>query len=213
MVVVELRRVLGELGGFFGWGDRWASVRLWIGEEDHLLHQAAIGLEVGALNQRAQTVPGGKWEVIERHTAIRANAELPAATFTISLPADAVPARTLAVPEVPRSMELVGKPAPAFALKNLAGEQARLADFAGKVLIVDLYSPLGSESRIAIPYFIELQAQYGGQGFSVLGLATDPYAQVQEVRRFAEDQMINYSGTHNRPEGVRGVRPAHPPAH
>ncbi|MCC7263094.1 MAG: redoxin domain-containing protein [Candidatus Latescibacteria bacterium] len=196
MVVVELRQILGEMGSFLGRADQLASVRLWIGAQDHLLHQVAYEVDMGTLIPNLpeaiqNPMVGMKRGFVERHRAIQVNPVLPAETFIFTPPAEARPVERFGLMMAPpRSKELVGQPAPAFALKNLEGQETRLADFAGQVLIVDFWATWCGPCKLEWPSFIALQSQYEGKGFSVIGLSTDE--QAQTVRTFAEKNQINY---------------------
>jgi peroxiredoxin len=86
--------------------------------------------------------------------------------------------------------EFIGKPAPAFVLRNLEGQEVRLADFKGKVLIVDFWATWCGPCRAEIPHFIALQTQHDPKGFSMIGISTDNTPEV--VKRFVIEQKINY---------------------
>lgn len=195
VVVVELRQARKAVEGYKGPYDGVVSVRLWIGAQDHLLRQRVCEIDLAAEArswpaeiQRSMVVR--KRVYAERHRAIRVDAEVPAETFTFTPPTDAVLVDDLGSLAVLWGDRFTGKPAPAFALKNLEGQETKLADFAGKVLIVDFLGTLYLPCKIEAPVFIALQSQYEEQGFSVIGLATDE--QVQTVRAFAEKNLINY---------------------
>ncbi len=196
VVVVELQQTLGEMGSFLGRADQLAAVRLWIGAQDHLLHQVAYEVDMGtAIPQLPEAIQspmaGMKRGFVERHRAIQVNRALPAETFTFTPPVETRPVEGFGLMMAPpRVKELVGQPAPAFALKNLEGQETKLSDFAGQVRIVDFWATWCGPCKVELPTFISLQSLYGEKGFSVIGLSTDE--QAQTVRAFAEENQINF---------------------
>lgn len=85
---------------------------------------------------------------------------------------------------------LIGKPAPAFALKDIAGKPLRLADYRGKVLLIDFWATWCVPCRVEIPHFIELQKKYASRGFSVIGISMDDDA--KPVVPFVKKYGMNY---------------------
>jgi thiol-disulfide isomerase/thioredoxin len=60
-----------------------------------------------------------------------------------------------------------------FTLKDLDNAPVRLADFKGKVLILDFWATWCSPCKVEIPWFMDLQKKYAARGFSVVGISTD----------------------------------------
>lgn len=85
---------------------------------------------------------------------------------------------------------LIGKPAPAFALKDLAGKSLKLADFKGKVVLIDFWATWCVPCRVEIPHFVELQKKYASKGFSVIGISMDDTP--EPVPAFAKKYGMNY---------------------
>jgi peroxiredoxin len=86
---------------------------------------------------------------------------------------------------------LVGKLAPDFALTDLSGKTVRLADFRGKVVLLDLWATWCSPCREEIPDFVELQTRYAERGFTLVGIALDEEG-AKVVKPFAQQVGINY---------------------
>ncbi len=86
---------------------------------------------------------------------------------------------------------LVGRTAPAFALTDLSGKTVRLADFKGKIILLDFWATWCVPCREETPQFIELQRQYAEKGFTLLGIALDEEGAVV-VKPFAQQLGINY---------------------
>jgi thiol-disulfide isomerase/thioredoxin len=64
-------------------------------------------------------------------------------------------------------------PAPAFSLKDLSGKTVSLADYKGKVVLVDFWATFCGPCIKAMPKFQKLHDELGPKGFAVLGIATD----------------------------------------
>lgn len=65
------------------------------------------------------------------------------------------------------------KPAPAFSLKDLSGKTVSLADYKGKVVLIDFWATFCGPCIKAMPRFQKLHDELGPKGFAVLGIATD----------------------------------------
>ncbi len=86
------------------------------------------------------------------------------------------------------SGEIAGS-APAFTLTDLSGKPVSLADFRGKVVILDFWATWCPPCKKEIPDFVELQKQYGSKGLQVVGIALD---QPDKVMAFTQQNGINY---------------------
>ncbi len=84
-----------------------------------------------------------------------------------------------------------GEAAPDFALTNLAGKTVRLSDFKGKIVLLDFWATWCAPCREEIPDFIQLQKQYSGRGFTVLGIALDEDG-AAVVKPLAQKLGVNY---------------------
>jgi thiol-disulfide isomerase/thioredoxin len=82
-----------------------------------------------------------------------------------------------------------------FDLMDLDDKPLKLADFKGKVVIVDIWGTWCPPCRAELPSFIKLQKTYGPQGFQMIGLnyengKDDETAKM--VREFIAAHGINY---------------------
>lgn len=64
-------------------------------------------------------------------------------------------------------------PAPDFSLRDLQGRTLTLADFRGKVLVLNFWATWCPPCRAEIPAFIEAVKNLGGEGLAVIGLSLD----------------------------------------
>ncbi|MBO0798844.1 MAG: TlpA family protein disulfide reductase [Blastocatellia bacterium] len=77
--------------------------------------------------------------------------------------------------------------------KMVDGESKKLADYGGKVLVVDLWATWCNPCRQEIPHLIEMANLYRDKGVEVIGLTTeDPESDVQLVKDFSQQYKINY---------------------
>ena len=65
------------------------------------------------------------------------------------------------------------QPEPDLTLKDLDGKDVSLAQYKGKVVLVNFWATWCEPCRFEIPWLIEMQQKYGAQGFVVLGVAMD----------------------------------------
>jgi thiol-disulfide isomerase/thioredoxin len=82
-----------------------------------------------------------------------------------------------------------------FALTSVDGKDLKLADYRGKVLIVDIWGTWCPPCRAEIPSFIKLQETYGEQGFQIIGLnyeGSNGEEAAETVRSFIADNGMNY---------------------
>src|SRR6202048_3441856 len=94
--------------------------------------------------------------------------------------------RRLSTPRITRSTV-----APDFSLESLEGKTVRLSDFRGKAVLLNFWATWCQPCKIEMPWFVELQKQYGGQGLQVLGIAMDD-ASPADIAKFAKDLGVNY---------------------
>jgi thiol-disulfide isomerase/thioredoxin len=63
--------------------------------------------------------------------------------------------------------------APTFSLTDFSGKSLSLANYSGKVVLVNFWATWCPPCRTEIPELIELQDDYGRQGFQVIGIAVN----------------------------------------
>ncbi len=95
----------------------------------------------------------------------------PAPLFALALTALAGAQIPVMPPPAPGPQ--IGQRAPAFTLAGLRGGHVALARFRGKVVLLDFWATWCEPCRQEIPKLIALQREFGGRGFTVLGVALD----------------------------------------
>lgn len=68
---------------------------------------------------------------------------------------------------------VVGKPFPDFKGKNLAGKAFSLADFKGKVVLIDFWATSCGPCVAELPHVKETYSKYNSKGFDVIGVSLD----------------------------------------
>lgn len=87
--------------------------------------------------------------------------------------------------------EADAKPAPlSFTLKDMDGQDVDLEQYRGKIILLNFWATWCGPCKIEIPGFIELQDQYGPDGFVVLGLSVDDTP--DKIREFSTEFNVNY---------------------
>jgi thiol-disulfide isomerase/thioredoxin len=81
--------------------------------------------------------------------------------------------------------------APDFSLQSLDGKTVRLSDFRGKPVVLNFWATWCGPCKIEMPWFVDLQKEYGPAGLQFLGVAMDD-ANTKDIAEFAESMKVNY---------------------
>jgi thiol-disulfide isomerase/thioredoxin len=87
--------------------------------------------------------------------------------------------------------QLIGSMAPDFELPSLDGKNLKLSDLRGKAVLLNFWATYCGPCKIEMPWFVELQKEYGPQGFQIVGVAMDD-ASTEDIAKFAKDMGVNY---------------------
>ncbi|MBI5246396.1 MAG: TlpA family protein disulfide reductase [Elusimicrobia bacterium] len=79
---------------------------------------------------------------------------------------------------------------PPLSGKTLDGKTVSLADYKGKVVLVDFWATWCDPCKDEIPELIKLQKELGPKGFTIIGVSMDE--DVKDVAPFAKAAKINY---------------------
>jgi peroxiredoxin len=83
------------------------------------------------------------------------------------------------------------KPAPEFSLKDANGQTVRLADYRGKVVLLDFWATWCGPCKIEIPWFMEFEKEFKNQGFAVLGVSMDEDGW-SAIKPYVQNMKMNY---------------------
>jgi thiol-disulfide isomerase/thioredoxin len=81
--------------------------------------------------------------------------------------------------------------APDFSLESLDGKTMRLSDLRGKAVLLNFWATWCGPCKIEMPWFVDLQNQYGSQGLQIVGVAMDDGSK-EDIAKFAKDMGVNY---------------------
>lgn len=76
-------------------------------------------------------------------------------------------------------------------LPTTTGDSLSMADFEGQVILLNFWATWCGPCRYEIPDLIELQDEFGTEGFTVIGISLDEDDPVN-VTQFAEAMEVNY---------------------
>jgi thiol-disulfide isomerase/thioredoxin len=99
-------------------------------------------------------------------------------------------------PKAPRVLDAAACPADAkpanlnFTLKDTAGKEVKLADYKGKVLLLDFWATWCGPCKIEIPGFNELYKKYKSDGLEVVGVVL--LDKFENAKPYAEKMSMTY---------------------
>ena len=109
-------------------------------------------------------------------------------TVTSGRPGEGNPAPAVPAAPLPLSAEVLGTE-----IASLDGRTFRLEDYAGKVVVLDLWATWCGPCRLEIPHLIEIGNEFRARGVEVIGLTTEnQQTDEAKVRAFAQEFSINY---------------------
>ena len=78
-----------------------------------------------------------------------------------------------------------------FTLESLDGKNTRLSDFRGKAVLLNFWATWCGPCKIEMPWFVELQNEYGSQGLQIVGVAMDDSGK-DDIAKFVKEMGVNY---------------------
>ena len=78
-------------------------------------------------------------------------------------------------------------------LKAVSGAPIKLSNYAGKVLVVNLWATWCGPCRLEIPELVKLHKEFRSEGLEIVGLSTEePEHSAEKVRNFVQDFEVSY---------------------
>ena len=96
------------------------------------------------------------------------------------------------------SCDATGKATFDFVLKDEHNQPVKLADYKGKVVIVNFWATWCGPCKMEIPDFVKLYAQYRDKGLVIVGISVDDSA--DQLQAFMREFHMNYPVVQMRPE-------------
>ncbi len=87
----------------------------------------------------------------------------------------------------------LNKKAPPFTLKDMSGADVSLADFEGKIVVVDFWASWCHACKMAAPVLEKLYQKYQHKDFMMLGISVDSgFAAEENVKKFIKEYHQTY---------------------
>jgi len=97
--------------------------------------------------------------------------------------------KTTTTPVAKKPLSMIGQKRADFSLPDLQDTQHSIKEWDNKVILLNFWATWCPPCRKEIPAFIELQEQFGKQGFQVIGVAIDEKDAVED---YADGMGVNY---------------------
>jgi peroxiredoxin len=79
-----------------------------------------------------------------------------------------------------------------FTVKDMDGRSVKLADYKGKVILLNFWATWCGPCKLEIPEFVQLYSEYKDKGFVILGMLTEDSPTHDELRAFVSEHKMNY---------------------
>jgi peroxiredoxin len=96
----------------------------------------------------------------------------------------------LSVASIAAPPTLLGKAAPDFVLKSMNGENLRMSEFRGQVVLLNFWARWAGDSRQEMPALDRINTTYSRAGLVVLGVSVDD--DLSRAREFADAMKVSY---------------------
>jgi len=162
-----------------------STIRFDIGKTDSLLRRVTI-------TQPGSDAASGN-TLAESYSNIQTDQVLSASTFTFTPPPGAVAeSQADQGPDGPMfdPRLKVGAAPIAIAATDLSGKAVSLADYKGKVVLLDFWATWCGPCRAAIPNVVAVYNKYHAKGFEVVGISLDQAGDRAKVVHFTQENKM-----------------------
>lgn len=77
-------------------------------------------------------------------------------------------------------------------LPTLDEGKLKFSDLRGKAVLLSFWATWCEPCKIEMPWFVEMQNEYGPQGFQVVGVSLDEDASPVDISNYAREMNVNY---------------------
>lgn len=146
------------------------------------------------LIRRAATYSGGKIDIMETYTTVEVDKPLPQGYFERKMPQDARLVSVLPALEKPEvDIE--------FTVKSVGGGQISLADFKGKVVLVNFFFTTCPPCQAEYPHLVELYNRFKDKGLAVISI-NGIGEKAEDLDQFGKDYEATFPICENNPTNV-----------
>lgn len=118
---------------------------------------------------------------------------------------------TLLTAAGPLSAQTLGSLAPAFTLKTLVGDTARLSDYTGRPVFLNFWASWCTPCRAEMPQIITAYRAHRDAGLTVLAINLTDQERMKDVRKFTDEfqmpfpVLLDQKGKARKGYALRGV--------
>ncbi len=185
--------------------DKPLAISLWIADETLLVGEIRVDMtDFYREMMSMQAVPWSdeeeeqptveKAEAVVRFVDVVVDADIPAERFVFKPGEDDKKVKEFAWPGSRRGdqLKLVGKPAPAFAGEDLDGKPLSLADFRGRVVVLDFWATWCGPCVQAMPHLQKVAEKYADKPVTVIGVNRDSQGAEKKIRNLLEEKKTTF---------------------
>lgn len=86
----------------------------------------------------------------------------------------------------------VGFKAPGFTARNLKGQRVQLADYQGRVVLLNLWATWCGPCRVEMPGLENLYRRFRSEGLEILAVSLDKGSSTDPVQKFVDEYQLSF---------------------